>query len=175
MLCTAAWASICIFAAAHDNPESCKPSGAMLQVIGHTHAIPDGNRAMAKRVVPQSLGIYDWELALKVNKQKPYFACTGFDCTDLRVLAFTPTMEQLLADTASWLEFSLLLQGLAQLGQLLGRAVAWPSLPCNTAWINPAFIIKWASSTKLYADVHVGCGASYALASHEPCSQGSVL
>ncbi|KAA6428239.1 MAG: hypothetical protein FRX49_01835 [Trebouxia sp. A1-2] len=112
------------------------------QVIGHTHAIPNGNRAMAKRVIPQSLGIYDWELALKANKEKPYFACTGFDCTHLRVLAFTPTVEQLLADSASWLEFSLLLQGLAQLGQLLGRTVAWPSLPCKTSWINPAFVIK---------------------------------
>lgn len=97
---------------------------------------------MAKRVVPQSLGIYDWDLAHKANKQNPYFACTEFDCTQLKVLAFSPAMEQLLAATASWLEFSMLLQGLAQLGQLLGRTIAWPSLPCNTSWIDSSSVLQ---------------------------------
>lgn len=97
---------------------------------------------MAKRVIPQSLGIYDWGLALRANKQNPYFACTGFNCTEMKVLAFSPAVEQLLADSASWLEFSLLLQGLAQLGHLLGRAIAWPSLPCATPWISKASVTK---------------------------------
>lgn len=60
----------------------------------------------------------------------------GPSCTSLHVLAFTPAVEQLLAHTASWQEFALLLRGLAQLGLLLGRAVAWPSLPCSTPWIK---------------------------------------
>ena len=97
---------------------------------------------MSKRVIPQSLGIYDWDLALRANGQNPYFACSGVNCTQLKALAFSPAVEQLLADSASWLEFSLLLQGLAQLGQLLGRAVAWPSLPCTTPWISKASVIK---------------------------------
>lgn len=64
--------------------------------------------------------------------------CTpaGADCSGLRVLALAPEAEQLLAQTGSWQEFALLLRGLAQLGMLLGRAIAWPSLPCSTPWIQ---------------------------------------
>ncbi len=127
------------------------------QVIGHTHSIPDADRAMSKRVVPQSLHMYDWDLAHKANKDKPYFACTGYDCAQLKVLAFSPAMVQLLTDSASWLEFSMLLQGLAQLGQLLGRAIAWPSLPCKTSWISKGAVLKYALS----ADTAIQCRALY--------------
>lgn len=51
-------------------------------------------------------------------------------------LALTPASEGLLGQSGSWQEFALVLQGLAQMGSLLQRAIAWPSLPCNTLWIS---------------------------------------
>ena len=58
------------------------------------------------------------------------------DCSKLQVLALSPALEELLSETGSWQEFALLLRGLAQLGRMLGRAIAWPSLPCSTPWIQ---------------------------------------
>ena len=110
-----------------------------LQVIAHTHYIDThANTAMAKRVVPMSLHRYNWDLPQEANGNQPYFACQwfGLDCSTLKVLAFTPAVEKLLASSASWHEFAFLLQGLAALGTALGRAVAWPSLPCNTSWVS---------------------------------------
>ena len=93
---------------------------------------------MAKRVVPMSLRRYNWDLPTQANGNQPYFACKGFGtaCSELKILAFTPSMEKLLGSSASWHEFAFLLQGLAALATTLGRAVAWPSLPCNTSWIS---------------------------------------
>ena len=108
-----------------------------LQVIAHTHYLPRVDGSMGKRVVPMSLHRYNWDLPRPSNTSQPYFACEGFgaNCTQLRVLAFSPSVEVLLGSSASWHEFAFLLQGLAALATTLGRAVAWPSLPCNTSWI----------------------------------------
>ena len=109
-----------------------------LQVIAHTHFIDThANTAMAKRVVPMSLHRYNWNLPTQANSNQPYFACKGLnaDCSKLKILAFTPSTEKLLGSSASWHEFAFLLQGLAALATALDRAVAWPSLPCNTTWI----------------------------------------
>ena len=66
-----------------------------------------------------------------------YTACQTDSCSDdLKVLAFTPEMEAVLGSSASWQEFALLVQGLTKLARLLGRADAWPSLPCNTPWVS---------------------------------------
>lgn len=93
---------------------------------------------MAKRVVPMSLDMYNWTLASRAHGENIYFACAMFDqdCPHLKVLALTATAEGLLGFTTSWEQFALVLQGLAQMGSLLQRAVAWPSLPCNTSWIS---------------------------------------
>lgn len=95
---------------------------------------------MAKRVVPMSLHRYNWNLPqkLKAGRSQPYFACSGpgSDCSQLQVIAFSGNMEKLLGSSASWHEFALLLRGLAALGVVLDRAVAWPSLPCNTSWVS---------------------------------------
>lgn len=110
-----------------------------LQVIAHTHFIDTHmNTPMAKRIVPMSLGLYNWTIAKKVHGEDLYFACVAYagSCSNLKVLALTPAAEGLLEECASWQEFALVLQGLAQLGSLLHRAVAWPSLPCNTSWIS---------------------------------------
>ena len=109
-----------------------------LQVIAHTHYLPRVNGSMGKRVLPMSLHRYNWDLPRPSNTSQPYFACNSFgaNCTQLRVLAFSPSVEVLLASSASWHEFAFLLQGLAALATTLGRAVAWPSLPCNTSWIS---------------------------------------
>ncbi|KAL3155658.1 hypothetical protein ABBQ32_012690 [Trebouxia sp. C0010 RCD-2024] len=109
------------------------------QVIAHTHYIDThANTAMAKRVVPMSLHRYNWDLPRQANGNQPFFACQGLgaDCSKLKVLAFSPSVEKLLASSASWHEFTFLLQGLAALATALGRAVAWPSLPCNTSWVS---------------------------------------
>ena len=108
------------------------------QVLAHTHFIDThANTAMAKRVVPMSLHRYNWNLPRQANGDQPYFACEGFgaDCSYLKVLAFSSSMEKLLGSSASWHEFAFLLQGLAALATAMDRAVAWPSLPCNTSWI----------------------------------------
>ena len=95
---------------------------------------------MAKRVVPMSLHRYNWDLPqkLKARPSQPYFACSSpsSDCSQLQVIAFSGNMEKLLGSSASWHEFALLLRGLAALGVALDRAVAWPSLPCNTSWVS---------------------------------------
>ena len=83
-----------------------------------------------------ALGQYDWDLAERAKGKVLYTACASESCTELKVLAFTPAMEQLLGSSGSWQEFALLLQGLVQLARLMGRAVAWPSLPCSTPWVN---------------------------------------
>ncbi len=82
-----------------------------------------------------SLGLYDWDLAKKAKGNALYTACASHSCSELKVLAFTPAMEGLLGSSASWQEFAFLLRGLAELASLLGRAVAWPSLPCHTPWV----------------------------------------
>lgn len=110
-----------------------------LQVIAHTHYIDThANTPMAKRVVPMALGIYNWTLAQKAHGENLYFACAAYDppCPDLRLLALTPAAEGLLGQSGSWQEFAIVLQGLAQMGRLLQRTIAWPSLPCNTPWIS---------------------------------------
>lgn len=85
-----------------------------------------------------SLHMYNWTLAEKARSQDLYVACDAFTgpCPNLRVLALTPAAEGLLAGCASWQELAVVLRGLALLGSLLHRAVAWPSLPCNTSWIT---------------------------------------
>ncbi len=111
----------------------------VLQVIAHTHFIDThANTAMAKRVVPMSLHRYNWNLPTQANSNQPYFACKGLgtDCSKLKILAFSLSMEKLLSSSASWHEFAFLLQGLAALATALDRAVAWPSLPCNTSWVS---------------------------------------
>lgn len=111
----------------------------VLQVIAHTHFIDtQANTAMAKRVVPMSLNRYKWDLPRQANGNQPYFACQGIkgNCSDLKVLAFSARMEELLGSSASWHEFAFLLQGLAALATALDRAVAWPSLPCNASWVS---------------------------------------
>ncbi|DBA88882.1 TPA: hypothetical protein ACH3X2_000126 [Trebouxia sp. C0005] len=105
-------------------------------VIGHTHYNPIGDTNVHRYVVPMSLGLYDWDLAQKAKGSALYTACASHSCSELKVLAFTPAMEGLLGGSASWQEFAFLLRGLAQLASLLGRAVAWPSLPCDTPWVN---------------------------------------
>ena len=92
---------------------------------------------MAKRVVPMSLHRYNWDLPRQADGNQPYFACKGLsaECSELKVLVFSPSMEKLLGSSASWHEFAFLLQGLAALATTLDRAVAWPSLLCNTSWI----------------------------------------
>ena len=110
-----------------------------LQVIAHTHFIDThANTAMAKRVVPMSLNRYNWDLPRQGNGNQPYFACQGLGrgCSNLKVLGFSTPMEGLLAGSASWHEFAFILQGLAALASALDRAVAWPSLPCNTSWVS---------------------------------------
>lgn len=110
-----------------------------LQVIAHTHFIDThANTAMAKRVVPMSLHRYNWDLPQRAGGSQPYFACNGLGnhCSDLQVIAFSPELEKLLGSSASWHEFALIIQGLAALGVALDRAVAWPSLPCNTSWVS---------------------------------------
>lgn len=109
-----------------------------LQVIAHTHVSPNADSGMAKRVVPLSLHRYNWDLQTHANGNEPYFACEGLDanCSTLKLLAFTPSVEKLLGRSASWHEFAFLLQGLAALATALGRAVAWPSLPCNISWVS---------------------------------------
>lgn len=107
-----------------------------MQVIGHTHYNPIGDTNVHRYVVPMSLGLYDWDLAQKAKGSALYTACASHSCSELKVLAFTPAMEGLLGGSASWQEFAFLLRGLAQLASLLGRAVAWPSLPCDTPWVN---------------------------------------
>lgn len=85
-----------------------------------------------------ALHTYNWTLAERARGEALCFACKGYSepCPNLRLLALTPAAEGSLAGCASWQEFALVLQGLAQLGSLLHRAVAWPSLPCNTSWIS---------------------------------------
>ncbi len=107
-----------------------------MQVIGHTHYNPIADTPIAKVIIPMSLGKYDWDLAKRAKGKALYIACTSGSCSELQVLAFTPAMEKLLGSSGSWQEFALLLQGLAQLASLLGRAVAWPSVPCSTPWVN---------------------------------------
>ena len=106
-------------------------------MIAHTHFTPRADRAPGKRVVPMSLHRHNWGVPRPCNTSQPYFACAEFgtNCTQLRVLAFSASVEKLLGSSASWHEFAFLLQGLAALATTLGRAVAWPSLPCNTSWI----------------------------------------
>lgn len=109
------------------------------KVIAHTHFIDThANTAMAKRVVPMSLNRYNWDLPRQGNGNQPYFACQGLGrgCSNLKVLGFSTPMEGLLAGSASWHEFAFILQGLAALASALDRAVAWPSLPCNTSWVS---------------------------------------
>ena len=108
-----------------------------LQVIAHTHYLFRADTSMGKRVVPMSLHRYNWDLPRPSNTNQPYFACegSGANCTQLQVLAFSTSMEKLLGSSASWHELAFLLQGLAALATVLDRAVAWPSLPCNTSWI----------------------------------------
>lgn len=93
---------------------------------------------MAKRVVPMTLGLYNWTLASKAHGDDLYFACAMYNqgCLNLKVLALTREAEALLGHSDSWEQFAMALQGLAQLGSLLQRAVAWPSVPCNTSWIS---------------------------------------
>ena len=113
-------------------------------MIAHTHFTPRADRAPGKRVVPMSLHRHNWGVPRSSNFSQPYFACKEFgtNCTQLRVLAFSPSMEKLLESSASWHEFAFLLQGLAALATTLGRAVAWPSLPCNTSWVSRSALIK---------------------------------
>ena len=108
-----------------------------LQVIAHTHYLPRTD-TVGKRAVPMSFHRYNWDLPRSSNATQPYFACEGFgtNCTQLRVLAFSPSVEKVLGGSASWHEFAFLLQGLAALATALDRAVAWPSLPCNTSWVS---------------------------------------
>ncbi|KAL0053604.1 hypothetical protein WJX82_008204 [Trebouxia sp. C0006] len=110
--------------------------GVAQQVIGHTHYNPIGDTNIHKYTVPMSLGLYDWDLAKKAKGNALYTACASDSCSELKVLAFSPAVEGLLGSSASWQEFAFLLRGLAQLASLLGRAVAWPSLPCHTPWVN---------------------------------------
>lgn len=100
---------------------------------------------MAKRVVPMSLHRYNWDLPQRAGGSQPYFACSGLgsDCSQLQVIAFSGNMEKLLGSSASWHEFALLLRGLAALGVALDRAVAWPSLPCNTSWVSRSALAKF--------------------------------
>ena len=111
----------------------------VMQVIAHTHYInTHADTPMAKRVVPMSLHRYNWNLPRQAHGNQPYFACEklGRHCSELRILAFSASVEELLGSSGSWHEFAWLLRGLAALGSALGRAVAWPSLPCNTSWVS---------------------------------------
>ena len=107
-------------------------------MIAHTHYLPLADRAIGKRAVPMSLHRHNWAVPRSSSISQPYFTCDGFgtNCSQLRVLAFSPSMLKLLGSSASWHELAFLLQGLAALATTLGRAVAWPSLPCNTSWIS---------------------------------------
>ena len=123
-----------------------------LQVIAHTHYNPIADTAINKYTVPMAFGVYDWGLAKQAKGDLLYTACSDSpylpsseSCSDLKVLAFTPDAEKLLGSTGSWQEFALLLQGLTKLAHLLGRAVAWPSLPCNTTWVS-----KWVLLLQLF-------------------------
>lgn len=107
-----------------------------VQVIAHTHYNPIADTHIHKYVVPMSLGLYDWDLATRAKGNALYTACASDSCSELKVLAFTPAMERLVGSSASWQEYAFLLRGLAHLASLLGRAVAWPSLPCSTPWVN---------------------------------------
>ena len=116
-----------------------------MQVIAHTHYLDThANTAMTKRVVPMSLHRYNWELPRRAGADQPYFACSGLvgGCSNLQVIAFSANAEKLLGSSASWHEFALLLRGLAALGVALDRAVAWPSLPCNTSWVSRSALAK---------------------------------
>ena len=122
-------------------------------MIAHTHYTPLADRAIGKRAVPMSLHRHNWAVPKSSNISQPYFACEGFgtNCTQLRVLAFSPSMVKLLGSSASWHELAFLLQGLAALATTLGRAVAWPSLPCNTSWISRSTLPPCDHATKVAA------------------------
>ena len=89
-----------------------------------------------------AMGLYDWDLAKQAKRDLLYSACldplnvpTPKRCSELKALAFSPEAMGLLEGSGSWQEYALVMQGLAQLAYLLGRAAVWPSLPCNTSWI----------------------------------------
>lgn len=53
-----------------------------------------------------------------------------------KLLALHPRVK--LGHTRNWEEYQVILLGLAQAARLMGRAVLWPDLPCNTTWIVDA-------------------------------------
>ncbi|KXZ43274.1 hypothetical protein GPECTOR_96g740 [Gonium pectorale] len=103
------------------------------QVFGHLVRAP-GPTNLGKDAVRMLYGEYDWELAA-LAAGGPYPFLGSPDAGEPpRLVALHPDVDTSTISLHQWTNTA---RGLAQIALLTGRRVVWPSVPCDSDWVQP--------------------------------------